>query len=352
MTAHIAFLFPGQGSQAVGMGADVFEASSAARKVFEAADEALGFSLSTLCFSGPDETLRETINAQPAIVTVSLALLAALQEAFSSSSADSASQAAFSWTSPLTPSFTAGHSVGEYAALVASGSLAMEDALKLVRERGRRMHHEGTVCPGSMAAVIGMDEEPLQEVCRDATAQSSAGLDASVHIGQGKVAVANYNAPGQIVISGEQSALNTAMELAKARGAKRVIPLAVSGAFHSPVMQPAAAGLAEAIATTTVHDAAIPVIGNITAAPLTAAQEIRQELAQQIASPVQWIRTITYLAGAGVTTFIEIGPGQALTGMVKRIAKGVTTINISNAADLEKAVTTIREIQAAMEYNC
>jgi [acyl-carrier-protein] S-malonyltransferase len=136
------------------------------------------------------------------------------------------------------------------------------------------------------------------------------------------------------------------MELAKARGAKRVIPLAVSGAFHSPVMQPAAEGLAADIATTTVHDAAIPVIGNITAAPLTSAQDIRQEMAQQIASPVQWIRTISYLADTGVTTFIEIGPGQALTGMVKRIAKGVTTINVSNAADLEKAVTTIREIQA------
>ncbi|HEY6541150.1 MAG TPA: ACP S-malonyltransferase, partial [Ktedonobacteraceae bacterium] len=323
MTAHIAFLFPGQGSQAVGMGADIFEASNAARRVFEAADEALGFSLSNLCFSGPEETLRETVNAQPAIVTVSLALLAALQEAFSPSPEDaiarvSSSQAAFSWTAPLTPSFTAGHSVGEYAALVASGVLAMQDAIKLVRERGRLMHHEGTVCPGGMAAVIGMDEEPLQDVCREATAQSSAGLDASAHVGQGKVAVANYNAPGQIVISGEQSALNAAMELAKARGAKRVIPLAVSGAFHSPVMQPAAVGLAEAIATTTLHDAAIPVIGNITASPLTSAQEIRQEMAQQIASPVQWTRTISYLAGAGVTTFIEIGPGQALTGMVKR----------------------------------
>jgi [acyl-carrier-protein] S-malonyltransferase len=351
MTAHIAFLFPGQGSQAVGMGADIFEASNAARRVFEAADEALGFSLSNLCFSGPEERLRETINAQPAIVTVSLALLAALQEAFSSLPEGavprvSSSQEAFSWTSPLTPSFTAGHSVGEYAALVASGALAMQDAIKLVRERGRLMHHEGTVCPGGMAAVIGMDEEPLQEVCREATAQSSANLAAGAHVGQGQVAVANYNAPGQTVISGEQSALNVAMELAKARGAKRVIPLAVSGAFHSPVMQPAAAGLAQAIATTTVRDAAIPIIGNITAAPLTSAQEIREEMAQQIASPVQWIRTIAYLTGAGVTTFIEIGPGQALTGMVKRIAKGVTTINIGSAADLEKAVTTIREIDA------
>lgn len=337
MTAHIAFLFPGQGSQAVGMGAGIFEASEPARRVFEAADEALGFSLSNLCFSGPEDTLRETINAQPAIVTVSLALLAALQEAFSSTHSSS-------WSSPLTPSFTAGHSVGEYAALVASGALDLQDAIKLVRERGRLMHHEGTVCPGGMAAVIGMDEEPLQEVCRAVSAQSSAHPDTNAHVGMGQVAVANYNAPGQIVISGEQSALNAAMELAKARGAKRVIPLAVSAAFHSPVMRPASGGLAEAIATTTVRDAAIPVIGNITAAPLTRADDIREEMAQQIASPVQWIRTIAFLTGAGITTFIEIGPGQALTGMVKRIANGVTTINISSAADLEKAVARIREI--------
>ena len=337
MTAQIAFLFPGQGSQAVGMGADIFEASKAARRIFEAADEALGFSLSNLCFSGPEDTLRETINAQPAIVTVSLALLAALQEAFSSTHSSS-------WSSPLTPSFTAGHSVGEFAALVASGALDMQDAIKLVRERGRLMHHEGTVCPGGMAAIIGMDEEPLQEVCREVSAQSSANRDAHTHVGMGQVAVANYNAPGQIVISGELSALNAAMELAKARGAKRVIPLAVSGAFHSPVMQPASLGLARAIATTTVRDTDIPVIGNITAAPLTRADDIREEMAQQIASPVQWIRTINYLTGAGITTFIEIGPGQALTGMVKRIAKGVTTINISSAADLGKAVVRIREI--------
>src|SRR5579863_454781 len=198
MTAHIAFLFPGQGSQAVGMGADIFEASNAARRVFEAADEALGFSLSNLCFSGPEETLRETINAQPAIVTVSLALLATLQEAFSPSpegttSHVSSSQIAFSWASPIVPSFTAGHSVGEYAALVASGALAMQDAIKLVRERGRLMHHEGTVCPGGMAAVIGMDAEPLQDVCREV----STHPDANAHIGMGQVAIANYNAPGQ-----------------------------------------------------------------------------------------------------------------------------------------------------------
>jgi [acyl-carrier-protein] S-malonyltransferase len=334
MTTQVAFLFPGQGSQAVGMGADICATSAAARRVFESVDEALGFSLSTLCFQGPEETLRETINAQPAIVTVSLALLASLQEALSPRSS--------SWTAPLQPAYTAGHSVGEYAALVVADALSLKDAALLVRERGRLMHHEGTICPGGMAAIIGMDEGKLQALCQEATAQTTANLPANAHPGLGRVAIANFNAPGQIVISGEQGALNVAMELAKARGAKRVIPLAVSGAFHSPVMQPAAAGLAQAIEATGVHDATIPIIGNISATPLTEAQAIRAELAQQVATSVQWIQTIQYLVGAGVTTFLEIGPGQALTGMVKRIAKGVTTLNVSNAEDIEKAVSILR----------
>jgi [acyl-carrier-protein] S-malonyltransferase len=336
MTTQVAFLFPGQGSQAVGMGADIFETSPAARRVFESADEALGIALSELCFHGPDDVLRETINAQPAIVTVSLALLAALQEALNERTS--------SWSSPLAPSFTAGHSVGEYAALVVSGAMQLKDALPLVRERGRLMHHEGTVCPGGMAAVIGMDEGPLEAVCQEATAQSVTNLPQDAHPGQGRVIIANFNAPGQIVISGERGALSVAMELAKARGARRVIPLPVSGAFHSPVMQPAAAGLAQAIEQTEVHDATIPLIGNIHAVPLTEAQALREELAQQIAASVQWIRTIEYLVSVGVTTFLEIGPGQTLAGMVKRIAKGVTTLNISSAADIEKTVGIIREM--------
>jgi [acyl-carrier-protein] S-malonyltransferase len=336
MTTQVAFLFPGQGSQAAGMGADIFETSPAARRVFESADEALGIALSDLCFHGPDDVLRETINAQPAIVTVSLALLAALQASLNEHTS--------SWSSPLVPSYTAGHSVGEYAALVASGALQLQDAVRLVRERGRLMHYEGTVCPGGMAAVIGMDEGPLEEVCQEATAQAVVNLPRDAHPGQGRVSIANFNAPGQIVISGEQAALSVAMELAKARGAKRVIPLPVSGAFHSPVMQPAAAGLAQAIEQTEVHDASIPIIGNMHAKPLTKAQEIREELAQQIAAPVQWTRTIEYLAGAGVTIFLEIGPGQALTGMVKRIAKGVTTLNVSSGADIEKVAGIMREM--------
>lgn len=337
MTAQVAFLFPGQGSQAVGMGADLSTASPAARRVFEAVDGALGFSLSSLCFNGPEETLRETINAQPAIVAVSLASLAALQEALSSSSSSA-------WTAPLVPRFTAGHSVGEYAALVAAGALSLEDAVRLVRERGRLMHHEGTVCPGGMAAVIGMDEEPLQAICQEVTARLTTNLPAGAHPGQGRVTIANYNTPGQIVISGERGALEAAMEQARARGAKRVLPLAVSGAFHSPIMQPAAAGLAQAIATTPVGNAAIPVIGNIHAQPLVEAGDIREEMAQQIAAPVQWIRTIEYMVQAGVTIFLEIGPGQALTGMVKRIAKGATTLNVGSSADLEKTALVLREM--------
>src|SRR5438067_914670 len=258
MTTQVAFLFPGQGSQAVGMGADVFAASKAAQQVFEAVDDALGFSLSDLCFHGPEDTLRETVNAQPAIVTVSLALLAALQEALSRENASS--EYPSSWSTPLVPSFTAGHSVGEYAALVASNALDFGDAVKLVRERGGLMHHEGTVCPGGMAAIIGMDETTLQEICQQATADSVANLPPHAHPGQGQVTIANFNAPGQIVISGEQDALALAMELAKVRGAKRVIPLAVSGAFHSPVMQPAAAGLAPAVAAANISDAIIPVV--------------------------------------------------------------------------------------------
>lgn len=341
MTAQVAFLFPGQGSQVIGMGADVYQESTAARQVFESVDKVLGFSLSTLCFEGPEEKLRETINAQPAIVTVSLALLAAFQEALSPHN--------FSWSSPLVPGYTAGHSVGEYAALTASGALDLKNAILLVRERGRLMHHEGTVCPGGMAAIIGLDAEALEEVCQEATTQATTSdatdnANGTAHPGQGQVIVANFNAPGQIVISGEQRALNLALELAKTRGAKRTIPLAVSGAFHSPVMQPAAGGLAQVIATTPVQDAQIPIISNIHAIPLTKAQAIREELAQQIASPVQWTRTIEYLVGVGITVFIEIGSGQALTGMVKRITKGATTVNISTAADIAKVASVVREM--------
>jgi [acyl-carrier-protein] S-malonyltransferase len=336
MTTRVAFLFPGQGSQAVGMGADIFATSAAAKRVFEAVDEALGFSLSTLCFQGPEETLRKTMNAQPAIVTVSLAYLAAFQETLSPS--------ASSWSSPLTPDFTAGHSVGELASLVTAGVLDLKNTALLVRERGRLMDIEEMACPGGMTAVIGMEAQPLQEICQEVTQQLATKDSRGSHPGQGQVMVANYNAPGQIVISGEQQALEQATELAKARGAKKVIPLSVSGAFHSPVMYPAVDGMAQALATTPLQPPVIPIISNITAAPLANVEELREELAQQLATSVQWIRSIEYLRDAGVTTFMEFGPGQALAGMIKRIAKGTKIINIGTVGEVEKAAGYIREI--------
>lgn len=337
MTTKVAFLFPGQGSQAVGMGADVYASSKAARRVFEAADTVLGFALSELCFHGPEDTLRATINAQPAILVVSLALLAAFQEALSPQD--------FSWTSPLYPAFTAGHSVGECTALVAAGAMDLEQAVLMVQERGRLMHQEGIVCPGGMAAVLGLEADTVEEICQQVTQQAQAELqgEEQMHPGMGKVVAANFNAAGQIVISGEQHALDAAIALAEARGAKRVMPLAVSGAFHSPVMQPAAAALKPSIVASRIRNASIPIVGNIAAEPITSAQALREELAQQIARPVQWSRSIEYMVSQGVSTFIELGPGQALTGMVKRIARDAGRINVGNAREVEKAAALVRD---------
>lgn len=343
MSQGIAFVFPGQGSQVVGMGADVHAASPAARSVFEAADTALGVELARLCFEGPEETLRETVNAQPAIVAVSLALLAALCEALGAPAPDLRDAPVFA--GPPTPDYVAGHSVGEYAALVAAGALDLPSALRLVRERGRLMHHEGTVCPGGMAAVIGLEDAALVALCEEATASTRARLDAEAletHTGAGRVIVANYNAPGQTVLSGERQALDLAMELARARGARRVIPLAVSGAFHSPVMAPAAEGLAQAVAATGLHDPVVPIVVNITAEPLTTAGALRDELARQVAAPVQWTRSVEYLADQGVRTFVEIGPGQVLAGLIKRIAKTVSILSLSSADDVSQVAARLR----------
>jgi [acyl-carrier-protein] S-malonyltransferase len=346
----VAFVFPGQGSQAVGMGADVYRASSAARAVFALADSAVGFSLSHLCFEGPEERLRETINTQPAIVATSLALLAALQEA---AGATPAADGVPPLSSPLRPAFVAGHSVGEYAAVAAAGALDVAATLRLVHERGRLMHEAGQACPSGMAAVLGLDTPTLEAVCAEAMQRAqtdiaaetaiSAPSPAGAHPGDGQVVVANDNAPGQIVISGAQRALDLAMDLARERGARRVVPLAVSGAFHSPVMAPATAGLAEAVAAAPIRDAAIPIISNITAQPLSAAADVRAELARQIASPVQWTRSIEYLVGEGVTTFVEVGAGQVLAGLIKRIAKGATTLALASASDLAPVAEQLRE---------
>ncbi len=345
---RIAFVFPGQGSQVVGMGADVYQASPAARAIYALADAAVGFPLSKLCFDGPEERLRETINTQPALVATSLALLAALQEA---AGAQLPAGGVPELREPLTPRFVAGHSVGEYAALVSAGALDVAEALVLVRERGRLMHEESTRVPSGMAAVLGLDAEALGAVCAQATAETLAALGdeataPGAHPGLGRVVVANDNAPGQIVISGERRALDRAMELARERGAKRVLPLAVSGAFHSPVLIPAARGLAPAVEVAPIRDATIPLVGNIAARPLTSAADIASELARQIESPVQWTQTIAYMADQGVTTFVEIGAGQVLAGLIRRIAKGATIVNVGSAGEIAPAADLLRSTLA------
>jgi [acyl-carrier-protein] S-malonyltransferase len=294
----LAYVFPGQGSQAVGMGQDLYNDFKSAKAVFDQADQALGFPISRLCFDGPEEELRQTVNAQPAIVTVSFACLEACRE-----------------IGGLPPaSFVAGHSLGEYTALAAAGVLDFADAVALSQERGRLMHEAGQMTPGGMAAIIGLDEAPLAELCAESGAQ-----------------VANFNCPGQIVISGAEDNLNQAVEMAKDRGAHRAIPLQVSGAFHTPLMQPAVDGLARVIAKLSFKDPTTPIIGNTTAKPLTTARAVKEELLDQLCNCVQWQRSVEYMISKGVSTFIEIGPGKVLAGLIKRIDRSVKMLNIGDA---------------------
>ena len=294
-----AYVFPGQGSQWVGMGHDLYRNYQAARAVFEQADRALGFPLSRLCFEGPEEELVQTVNAQPAIVTVSFACLEA------SRSVNAGLPRA---------GFVAGHSLGEYTALAAAGVLDFATTVYLARERGRLMHQAGEITPGGMAAIIGLDETVLAEVCE-----------------QTGTRIANINCPGQIVISGARENLSKAMEMVKERGAHRTIPLQVSGAFHTPLMQPAVDGMAEIMATLNFSNPTVPVIGNTTAQPLTTAEAVKEELLTQLCNCVQWQRSIEYMVGGGVSNFIEIGPGRVLAGLIKRIDRNVKIINIGDA---------------------
>ena len=289
----VAYVFPGQGSQWVGMAKDLYSSSPQAKAIFEEADSVLCFPLSQLCFNGPEEVLRQTVNAQPAILTVSTAYLMdtqQLQEA---------------------PAFVAGHSLGEYTALVAAQVLDFATAVYLARERGRLMQEAGEREPGGMAAIIGLDEASVSEICQQSGTQ-----------------IANINSPAQIAISGSLEALAQAMRLAEARGAKRVVPLQVSGAFHTPLMQPAAQGMFHVISKLTFRDPLIPIVANTTAQPVTTAEAIKTELLDQLCHSVQWQRSVEYMIGKGVSTFIEIGPGKVLTGLIKRINKEVQTLNI------------------------
>lgn len=288
------------------MGRDLYEASPAARAVFAQAGAALGLSVTRLCFEGPEERLTATENAQPALLTASLATLAAL--------ADSADVAGFV---AARARFVAGHSLGEYTALAAAGALDLATAVRLVQRRGELM---AQASGGAMAAVIGLDEAPLEDACR------AASQDGGVAV------VANSNAPGQLVISGSVAAVALAGELARAAGARRVIPLRVSGAFHSPLMADAADHMAHELRAATIRDARVPVLVNVGAAPIYGAEELRRELAAQMTAPVCWADSVRRMAAAGVETFVEVGPGAVLSGLVRRIAPGARAISVSDVA--------------------
>ncbi len=309
-TSKIAFVFPGQGSQGVGMGRDLYDTFKSAKAVIDEADEVLKFPLSKLFFEGPEDELRQTINAQPSLLTVSFACLKAMEEVAGSNLPK--------------PIFVTGHSLGEYTALAAAGVLDFASAVYLARERGRLMHEAGVKTPGGMVAVLGMDESALSEVCKETDTN-----------------IANYNSPGQLVISGSVANVAKAAELAKARGASRTVPLQVSGAFHSPLMKPAEEALSRIIAGMTFHESAVPVVGNTTALPVTRVPEIKDELTNQLCHGVQWQRSVEYMVAHGVSTFVEIGPGKVLTGLIKRINKTANTINIGDVAGVGSTRETI-----------
>jgi len=290
------------------MGRDLYNSYSSARNIFDQADEVLGFALTRLCFEGQEEELRQTINAQPALVTTGFACLSAI--------------IAEAGKEISRPDFVAGHSLGEYTALAVAGVLDFPTTVKLARERGRLMQEAGLKQAGAMLAVLGLDEAVLTSVCKEAG-----------------VWIANINCPGQIVISGAKDNIDKAKTLAEARGARRAVPLAVSGAFHTPLMQSAVDGMLIAIASLDFRKPAMPVVANTNAQPLTEAGPIKNELLTQLCNTVQWQRSVEYMVREGVTTFVELGPGNVLTGLIKRISKDATLINISDVASVKSYVS-------------
>ncbi len=312
----LALLFPGQGSQTVGMAQKLVERYPAAKALFDEADDILGFRLSTLCFEGPEESLTDTVNAQPALLAASTAALAAIQTELGALP---------------TPAFFAGHSMGEYSALVASGAIGYADGLRLVRERGRLMKEAGQKSPGLMAAILGLDEATVDQVC--AQAQAASG---------GVVQIANDNCPGQIVISGDQAGMERAMADLEAAGARKVVALAVSIAAHSPLMAPAAAELKAVIDATPINQPIAPVIGNTTATLLLNAHDIRSELVAQLTGSVRWTASMQHAVDAGVETFAEIGPGDVLAGLMKRIARKSERMSVADPAGVEAFVAHFR----------
>ncbi len=311
-------LFPGQGSQEVGMGADIVAHSPAAAATFEQADAILGFPLSRLCFEGPEDELTDTINVQPALLTTSIATLRAVEELLGR---------------PIDAAAAAGHSLGEYSALVAAGTLSFEDGLRLVRERGRLMKLAGERAPGGMAAIIALETEKIEAICQQASREED-----------GIVVIANDNCPGQVVISGDEGPLNRAMALAQEAGARKVVRLAVSIAAHSPLMGSVQEAFATAVAQANLHPPAFPVIANITAQPLTDVEAIRQELIGQLQNSVQWTRSMQYLIDQGHTLFIEFGPGKVLAGLMKRIDRRFRKMpTVATWEDVQRVAAQLRE---------
>lgn len=297
-----AFVFPGQGSQEVGMGYDLYKSSPEAKKIFDEADQALGFSLSKICFEGPADELRKTINSQPALLTTSIAHLKATPQL----------------NGVIKPDLLAGHSLGEYTALVVANAIDLADAVRLVRERGRLMHEAGKIEPGGMAAIIGLDQDIVVEICQESGAE-----------------LANINCLGQIVVSGTKQSIFNSIDLAQARGAIGCVPLEVSGAFHSRLMKPIVEDMTRAISQVSFRTPEIPIVANSTAEPVTTTDEVREELIRQIWNCVLWQRSIEYMAENGVSVFIEVGPGIVLNRLIRRIAKKTKIVNTSTPEGIE-----------------
>ncbi len=310
----IAYVFPGQGSQYVGMGEDIYQSFPEAAAIFKKADDVLGFSLSRLCFEGPVEELKKTVHTQPAVLTVSMACL----EVFKNAGAPA-------------PSALAGHSLGEYTALVAAGSLTFEDAVRLVRKRGQYMQEAVPLGAGGMAAVMGLSTEVVVELCRKA---SVAGV----------VEAVNLNCPGQVVIAGDIAGLKAAEPLAKEAGARRFIMLPVSAPFHSSLMIPAGERLTKDLNAVTITDPVIPVVANAGADFVRTGSEVRGSLIRQVYSPVRWEESLRRLISAGINTFVEIGPGKILSGLIKKISREVKVYNIEDKASLEKVLALVKEV--------